>query len=112
MLIYKLTLFLFRNILIIHLYDYKQLFFLLCYCYKRVQNSENFFLTLINDDNDILFPVLSTGYERGKALRISYCISQPHRIGERESLLSYEYYDMKERSSVSPTYGGKYIILS
>lgn len=34
-------------------------------------NSEDFFLTLINDDNDILFPVLSTGYERGKALRIS-----------------------------------------
>jgi hypothetical protein len=35
---------------------------------NECKNSENFFLTLINDDNNIVFPVLSTGYERGKAL--------------------------------------------
>ena len=39
--------------------------------------------------------------KEGKPYEYPYCISQPHRIGERGSLLSYEYYDMKEK--VCPT---------
>jgi hypothetical protein len=35
--------------------------------------------------------------KEGKPYEYPYCISQPHRIGERGSLLSYEYYDMKEK---------------
>ena len=37
--------------------------------------------------------------KEGKPYEYPYCISQPHRIGEREegSLLSYEYYDIEEK---------------
>jgi hypothetical protein len=43
-------------------------FFFYTIATNKCNNLENFFLTLINDDKDIMFSVLSTGYERGKAL--------------------------------------------
>lgn len=41
-------------------------FFFYTIAINECKDSENFFLTLINDDKEIFFPVLSTGYEEGK----------------------------------------------